>query len=101
MWLLCNIGFLISLYSSWQTRMIGFSELHHGPILLCALVDLVPRHHGQMLVSVQSKGLHPCLRDLANTRIREPDSQEMAGSCLVREKIRVSGLVCSRLAFLI
>ena len=47
------------------------------------------------------KGLHPCLRDLANTRIREPDSQEMAGSCLAREKIRFSGLVCSRLAFLI
>ena len=48
-----------------------------------------------------TKGLHPCLRDLANTRIREPDSQEMAGSCLAREKIRFSGLVCSRLAFLI
>ena len=51
--------------------------------------------------SVQIKGLHPCLRDLANTRIREPDSQEMAGSYLAREKIRFSGLVCSRPAFLI
>ena len=50
---------------------------------------------------LETKGLHPCLQDLVNTRIREPDSQKMAGSCLVREKIRFSGLVCSRLAFLI
>ena len=43
------------------------------------------------------KELHPCLRDLANARIREADSQNMAGSCLVRKKFEFSGLVCSRL----
>ena len=44
-----------------------------------------------------SKGVHLCLRDLANARIREADSQNMAGSCLVRKKFEFSGLVCSRL----
>ena len=43
------------------------------------------------------KGVHLCLRDLANARIREADSQNMAGSCLVRKKFEFSGLVCSRL----
>ena len=51
-----------------------------------------------MCLCIRIKGLHPCLRDLAYTRIREPDSQNMAGSCLVPGKIEFSGLVRSRLA---
>ena len=50
--------------------------------------------------SIYHKGLHLCLRDLANARIREADLQNMAGSCLVRKKIEFSGLVCSRLGVL-
>ena len=69
------------------------------------LLDCAPQlgfyTKGDKLMFITIKELQPCLRDLANTRIREPDSQEMAGSCLAREKIRFSGLVCSRLAFLI
>ena len=46
---------------------------------------------------LHTKEVHLCLRDLANARIREADSQNMAGSCLVRKKFEFSGLVCSRL----
>ena len=32
-----------------------------------------------------NKELHPFLRDLVHTRIREADFQKFAGSCLVRK----------------
>ena len=51
----------------------------------------------QIYCAITTKGVHLGLRDLANARIREADSQNMAGSCLVRKKFEFSGLVCSRL----
>ena len=50
---------------------------------------------------LHGKQLHPCLRDLANARIRETDSQNMAVSYLVQQKFQFSILVCSRLGVLI
>ena len=79
-------------------KALGWKLVH--VILYMLLVPkmlLVALHHIYIYTTMLAKGLHLCLRDLANARIREADSQNMAGSCLVRKKFEFSGLVCSRL----
>ena len=92
--------FLIFSFCSKKKIDCYTSNMYHSPIeILSRLLKItsaveIDKNHNQGVASVFT-------RSRIYARIREPDSQNMAGSCLGRKKNKFSCLVCSCLGVLI